>query len=87
MIIFKREKTPIELVYMKYMYILRSNSFILASEILKTLINRNHESIRLWWHKFDNISKIINKNIKSKIESFKIDYNYIRIHKKMKNLH
>jgi hypothetical protein len=62
MIIFKREKTPIEFVYMKYMYILRSNSFILASEILKTLINRSHESVRNWYCRFNNISKILNQN-------------------------
>jgi hypothetical protein len=60
MIIFKREKTPIELViYGIYTYS-RSNSFRKVSEILKTLINRSHESIRLWWHRFNNISKIIN---------------------------
>jgi hypothetical protein len=47
MIIFKRERTPIELViYGIYTYS-RSNSFRLSSEILKPLINRSHETIRL----------------------------------------
>jgi transcription initiation factor TFIIIB Brf1 subunit/transcription initiation factor TFIIB len=66
---FKRERTPIELViYGIYIYS-RSNSFRLTSEIIKTLINRTHESIRNWYYRFNNISKIINKNIKSKIAS------------------
>jgi hypothetical protein len=43
MIIFKRERTPIEIVlYGIYTYS-RSNSFRLASEILKPLINRSRK--------------------------------------------
>ena len=64
---FKRERTPIEIVlYGIYIY-LRSNSFRKASEILKPLTNRSHESIRNWYYRFNNISRIINKNIKSRI--------------------
>jgi len=43
---FKRERIPIELViYGIYTYS-RSNSLRLASEILKPLIDRSHETIR-----------------------------------------
>ena len=64
---FKRERTPIEIVlYGIYTYS-RSNSLRLSSEILKPLINRSHETIRNWYYRFNNISKIINPNIKSRI--------------------
>jgi transposase-like protein len=77
---FKRERTPIEIVlYGIYTYS-RSNSFRLASEILKPLINRSHETIRNWYYRFNNISKIINPNIKSKIAL--IDETFFQIREK-----
>ena len=81
---FKRERTPIEIVlYGIYTY-LRSNSFRKASEILKPLINRSHESIRNWYYRFNNISRIINKNIKSRIAL--IDETIFQIAFKLRNL-